>query len=266
MNTLINQQTQLRKPKTLQVENPKLVASCCQFQPHFIYNLAKPPSGGFFVYKPLEKSSIKVTKSLMNRISQNLISELEDKRFFVLDNLLSEEDIGLLYQEARRRHELKLYEPAKIGRGPNKQREESIRGDWTSWIEENETELIPIKNYLSIIDNLTKQINQVFFAGLKNFECHFSYYPEGSFYKKHVDQFQGQTARQLSCILYLNLDYQNKDGGELVIYSQDDSNEELIRINPLGGRFVCFLTKDLYHEVLICNQPRYALTGWVRND
>lgn len=202
----------------------------------------------------------------MSNISNEFISKLEDQRFFVIDHLLSDEDIRALYQEAQKRHESQLFEPAKIGRGHDKQRQESIRGDWTSWIDENENQIDSLKKYTKIIEELTAKVNQFYFAGLKTFECHFSYYPKGTFYKKHVDQFHGQTARQLSCILYLNLDYQEEDGGELVIYSPDDSQLEVKRTHPQGGRFVCFLTKNLYHEVLTCNKPRYALTGWVRND
>lgn len=202
----------------------------------------------------------------MDNISDELISKLEGERFFVIDHLISDDDIRALHQEALDRHEKHLFEPAKIGRGQDKQRQESIRGDWTSWIDENENQIESYKKYNQIIQDLTAKINQYYFAGLKRFECHFSYYPKGTFYKKHVDQFQDQTARQLSCLLYLNLDYKKEDGGELIIYSQHDPKVEMSRIQPKGGRFVCFLTKDLSHEVLTCNQPRYALTGWVRND
>jgi len=201
----------------------------------------------------------------MDKISEEIITQLEEQRYFVIDDLLSKTDLQNLHQEALRRDKLKLFEPAKIGRGAKQQREINIRGDWTSWIEEEDSN-DSLQKYFNLIEDLTKQINKIFFTGLKHFECHFSYYPAGTFYKKHVDQFQGHTARQLSCILYLNLNYKIEDGGELVIYSQHDSNKELSRIHPLGGRFVCFLTKDLHHEVLMSHQDRFALTGWVRND
>ena len=201
----------------------------------------------------------------MEKFSEDFMTMLEDHRFFVRDDLLDKTDLNILYQEALRRHNLKFFEPAKIGRGANQQREINVRGDWTSWIEEDEPNK-SIQKYLQIIGELTDQINKTFFAGLKRFECHFSFYPAGTYYKKHVDQFQGHTARQLSCILYLNLDYKKEDSGELVIYSPLDTKKELIRVPPLGGRFVCFLTKDLHHEVLLCQKDRFALTGWVRND
>jgi hypothetical protein len=121
--------------------------------------------------------------------------------------------------------------------------------------------------------------------------------PGGSTYPLHVDNPQGLAAndtRKLTCILYLNPEYQAErgDGGELrlIVVSDDDDKEENgqtthpVDLTPEGGRMVLFWSDEIPHEVLptapdfvgvvdddddvsdeIMDNPldRYALTLWI---
>jgi len=81
----------------------------------------------------------------------------------------------------------------------------------------------------------------------------------GTFYKRHLDQFKKDDHRKLSVICYLNKNWKASEGGQLRIYV---SGAEL-DILPVAGRFVCFRSDQLEHEVLPATRERWSLTGWI---
>jgi SM-20-related protein len=114
---------------------------------------------------------------------------------------------------------------------------------------------------------LREAINCSLYLGLKEYEGHFALYPEGAVYQKHIDQFKtgpGNQERLISVIFYLNEDWGDDQGGELVLYNPYDHQKILETITPKLGRLACFLTENLPHEVLMATRPRYSLTGWLR--
>jgi 2OG-Fe(II) oxygenase superfamily len=114
--------------------------------------------------------------------------------------------------------------------------------------------------------------------------------PGGSTYPLHVDNPQGlvvNDTRKLTCILYLNPDYESErgDGGELrLVLGKDGApgdETKLVDLTPEGGRMVLFWSDEIPHEVLptapdyvssIGNElqhsplDRYALTIWIPTD
>jgi SM-20-related protein len=112
------------------------------------------------------------------------------------------------------------------------------------------------------METLRINLNRHLFLGLFDYECHYAYYPPGAFYRKHVDAFKGDTNRILSAVLYLNPIWEPQDGGELVLYS---NQEELLEsILPSYGKLVLFLSQDFPHEVLPVSKSRYSIAGWFR--
>ena len=97
-------------------------------------------------------------------------------------------------------------------------------------------------------------------ADIRNYEFHYSLYEAGDFYKKHLDQFKDNSIRQFSMISYLNPNWQAQDGGELQIY-QTDANQT---IAPTQGKTVFFRSNELEHEVLVTNERRLSVTGWLK--
>jgi len=106
-------------------------------------------------------------------------------------------------------------------------------------------------------------INRRLFLGLFSFESHFSHYAAGDFYKRHYDAFKGQANRVLSMVVYLNSDWTQEDGGELVLYT-DSRDVEGITVTPSFGTVVVFLSEDFPHEVLTTHRDRYSIAGWFR--
>jgi len=99
--------------------------------------------------------------------------------------------------------------------------------------------------------------------GLFSFESHLAHYGNGDFYKRHYDAFQNQRSRVLSMVVYLNQSWGPDDGGELVLY-REDVDQEGIRVTPLMGTVVLFLSEEFPHAVLPAKRDRYSIAGWYR--
>ena len=100
--------------------------------------------------------------------------------------------------------------------------------------------------------------------------------PGGSTYPLHVDNTRGvmgspqDDIRKLTCIVYLNPNYQKGDGGELRLLLLEGG---CLDLDPRGGRFVLFWSDEIPHEVLPCKPEsnderfdRYALTIWLPDN
>lgn len=153
---------------------------------------------------------------------------------------------------------------AGVGRGETLEIREDIRRDQVMWLQPGEfSEEQEI--YLAWLETLRLALNQRFFLGLFEFEGHFAIYPEGAFYKPHLDRHAGTSDRIVTTILYLNPDWQPGDGGELKLWTTvGEKAGEFIIIEPRMGTLVCFLAGDFWHEVLPAKKIRMSITGWFR--
>ena len=187
-----------------------------------------------------------------------LITMLIEKGWFHQDHFFEQNFCLELLKEAR---ELEWIQ-AKIGKDEKKQEALTVRTDSIVWIEEEFATPVQ-KNYLTQMNSLMDTLNQELYLGLKEYECHFAQYRPSGFYKKHLDQHTGSNARMISSILYLN---ETQNGGELAIYNRENPDVIEALIRPRPGSFVCFLSNQIYHEVLPAESERFSLTGWFRNS
>jgi SM-20-related protein len=136
---------------------------------------------------------------------------------------------------------------------------EAIRSDAIYWLDKkhnNEYE----NEFFEKIEAFISYLNQTCYTNIKSYEFHYSLYEVGDFYKKHLDQFSDNSSRQFSLISYLNSDWKIKDGGELMVYQQDNNQS----IAPTQGKTIFFKSNELEHEVLVTNQRRMSVTGWLK--
>ena len=163
--------------------------------------------------------------------------------------------------EARDRGEFKR---AGVGRGLDLQVREDIRGDHVMWLQTDAASAEQVI-YLAKLELLRLALNQRFFLGLFEYEGHFAVYPEGAFYKAHLDRHAGTSDRIVTTILYLNPNWQPGDGGELKLWTTSgDKVGAFILIEPRLGTLVCFMSGDFWHEVLPTRRPRLSISGWFR--
>ena len=152
------------------------------------------------------------------------------------------------------------FKKAGIGRGENYLENEFVRTDEICWIN---GDVEAGKNWLNWTASLQSFLNRRLFLGLFSFESHFAHYRPGDYYKRHYDAFRGEANRVLSVVAYFNSEWTATDGGELVLY-KDDHDKEGVKVVPLFGTLVTFLSEEFPHEVLAAKRDRHSIAGWFR--
>ncbi|HOY22942.1 MAG TPA: 2OG-Fe(II) oxygenase [Cellvibrio sp.] len=190
---------------------------------------------------------------------------LVERGYWVMDNALPKILLNqlLIYFNHLQADEFKV---AGIGRQTDFQVQGTIRSDKIHWIQPS---IEIMAEFLESMGSLRVGLNRRLFMGLFDYESHFAHYPIGAFYKKHLDAFrgkhqQGKSNRVLSTVLYLNHAWQPSDGGELLLYAEDDENRVIESILPEYGRLVIFLSEKFPHEVLPAKRERKSIAGWFR--
>ena len=166
--------------------------------------------------------------------------------------------------ESRAAWEEGEFRRAGVGRGKNLVIREDVRTDHVMWLRDEDITACQ-QRYLDKLEELRIALNRSLYLGLMDFEGHFAVYPEGGFYKQHLDRHRDTSDRIVTVILYLNPGWQPGDGGELKIWTQPGDREgEFEIIEPRLGTLVCFLAGDHWHEVLPARKTRASITGWFR--
>ncbi len=183
---------------------------------------------------------------------------LAQQDYVVIDNFLNNNILENVVSFFDAKIEEDKLTKAAIGSTGDSKIIEEIRGDYTYWLDKarDQNELLLFDS----LDEMQQLINRFFFLSLSDYEFHLALYPKGTFYKKHLDQFQGRNNRMISMIIYLNENWKLGDGGELKIYPE---GKEPSVIEPLMNRCILFRSDTLYHEVLTSNCDRKSITGWM---
>lgn len=172
-------------------------------------------------------------------------------------------NVAALADELQSRWEEGAFRAAGVGVGPELQVRPEIRRDHVHWLEET-PQTAAEQPYFTALEALRKAINQRLYLGLLGIEGHMTLYPPGSFYRKHLDQFQAVAHRRVSTILYLNQAWQTEYGGQLRLYLDDSDSGEYRDVIPLGGTLVSFFSDRFYHEVLPTQRERMSITSWFK--
>jgi SM-20-related protein len=191
---------------------------------------------------------------------QQIADALAQKGFVIIDNFF--DDWKILKQEAEKLAQNNAFSPAFIGQGNTQQHNIMQRGDNIFWLDKDNFSPTQ-KAFFEKMDTLQSFLNQNFFWGTNEVEMHFAIYDQNMFYQKHLDNFKIKNTRRLSFVLYLNENWVPENGGELRIYSNET---DYTNIQPIGGRLACFVSTEIWHEVLPTLVPRYSLTGWLRRN
>ncbi|ALM53163.1 2OG-Fe(II) oxygenase [Halomonas huangheensis] len=192
-----------------------------------------------------------------------LIDSLVEHGWYIGQQVLDPALCQALHQEVTIRAQQQSMSRAGVGRGKEHELREDIRGDAIHWLNR---ETLAQRRYLDAMRELQQAINVSLYLGLFEYEAHFAHYPAGAFYRRHLDSFRGRANRVVSTVGYLNADWPQDAGGEMVIFDQHDPERELARVTPDAGTFVCFLADRIPHEVLPTHQPRASIAGWFRRN
>lgn len=193
--------------------------------------------------------------SLFELIAQDII----EKGYSIRTKALPSELANTLHFHLHNMAEYKFSE-ASIGRQLQQQVVETVRNDEIAWIHGNSPAGL---QWLKWTQALQSYLNRRLFLGLFSFESHFAHYAKGHYYKRHLDAFKGQANRVLSLVTYLNPEWHQDQGGELVIYN--DANDQVgTHVLPEFGTIAVFLSEEFEHEVKPALKDRYSIAGWFR--
>lgn len=180
--------------------------------------------------------------------------------FAIIDNFLPEKPF-LALQQSILEQKIPALKKAFIGQAQSYQQLSAIRSDNIAWLDEINPRTHE-EPYLLALSELATQLNQAFYLGLSNLESHYAVYEPGAFYRKHIDQFRHNQDRKISCVYYLNQNWQEKEGGQLCLY---DNDENLLQaVFPIGNRMI-FFRSDMLHEVCVTHRLRYSIASWLKN-
>lgn len=195
-----------------------------------------------------------------NVLYENIIEDLTTKQYSIIDNFFTSEEVVALRQTLLEKYEEDAFKKSAIGNRTNEVIKKAIRGDIILWIDENNINASE-QLFFNKINDLKHYLNRTCFLGINQKEFHYAIYPEGTFYKRHLDTFQNDDRRKLSFVCYLNEEnWKPENGGELILYLE--KGEEVVY--PFPGKVVIFESQILEHEVKPVNTPRLSITGWLK--
>ncbi|MBV8657881.1 MAG: 2OG-Fe(II) oxygenase [Burkholderiales bacterium] len=196
---------------------------------------------------------------------RQLVDALAETGIVVIDHFLSPDECARLRTRAQHLREAGAFQRAAIGRAQSRTVADDVRRDEVLWLNEHDS-LSDEAPYWFRVNALMRAMNQALFLGLRYGEFHYAHYPEGGFYRRHLDRFRDDDARAISCVCYLNADWQAGDGGELRVWADAEGLGEMQDVAPQAGRLVLFRSEQFLHEVLPTRVERWSITGWMRRD
>lgn len=195
-------------------------------------------------------------------MSQELYSKITDALvqdgYIVINNAINPQLTSDLLNLAKKS---KNFRRAAISRATSKQINPEKRRDKILWMDyDNGVQ----SQFLDFSNGLKDYLNRELFMCITYYESHFAIYEEGDFYETHLDAFKNSKNRVVTTVYYLNDEWKEENGGELVVY--DDKNSFLKKVIPQANTLVVFLSEKFPHEVLAAKRKRYSIAGWFRVD
>ena len=148
---------------------------------------------------------------------------------------------------------------AGIGNNLVKDAGQKMRSDKIYWMDKSHDNIFE-QEFLQLAADFIERLNSTCYTGINACEFHYAVYEEGSFYKRHKDQFANDSNRKYSLINYLNTNWLEEDGGQLLVYQ----NEEVQKILPHSQTAVFFKSDEMEHEVTKTHRSRMSITGWLK--
>jgi len=201
---------------------------------------------------------------VLNPLYEKVIDGLMEQRYSIVDDFFTKEEVAGLRTALIRRYDEDQFKKSAIGNQSNEKIIDAVRGDFILWLDEANAGDAE-RNFFNKLSEFTQYLNRTCFMGIAKQEFHYAVYPEGTFYKRHLDTFMNDSSRKLSVVCYLNdEDWKPEYGGELTLYFEENGKEVAKNIYPLQGRLVVFESQVLEHEVKPVNKKRLSITGWLK--
>lgn len=196
---------------------------------------------------------------IMNNAFDTIInSYLEDNIGFD-SNFLSITLANGLHQNILQLQQDEQMQHANIGNDKIKDNNQKIRSDKIYWMDKSHNNAFE-NEFLQLAENFIEHLNSTYYTGINAYEFHYAVYEEGTYYKRHKDQFKNNNSRKYSLINYLNHNWLEEDGGQLLVYQ----NDGVQKIQPQSQTAVFFNSSEMEHEVVLAHRQRMSITGWLK--
>jgi len=192
-------------------------------------------------------------------LSDAIGAGLADDGRVVVPGFVTDDLVRRLRGRARTLDRDERFAPAGVGRAGSRVERADVRGDRIAWLDATTSDQAE-RELAAALDGVRLAANRALALGAFDGEFHYAIYPPGAGYARHRDRFRDDDARVLSCIVYLNLDWRDGDGGHLRFHDDERSTD----VRPDGGTLVAFLADRHEHEVLPATRERMSVSGWFR--
>jgi SM-20-related protein len=193
-------------------------------------------------------------ENLYSKITDALV----DDGYIIIKNALPEELSSRLLKSTQAES---AFKKAGISGANSLHLDSRRRRDKILWLDEDG---LAQSEFLAFSRGLQEYLNRSLYLGLSYYEAHFAIYEKGDFYEKHLDAFKNSKNRVVTTVYYLNEDFKESDGGELLVY--DEHDKLLTNVVPTANTLVVFMSEKFPHEVLPAIKKRYSIAGWFRVD
>jgi SM-20-related protein len=208
-------------------------------------------------------------------LSPTQLQELQEQRYLIVPNFLSPIFAEAIRQDMQALRKSSQFRQAKIGQDATNALNTEIRVAETCFIGPDKLDFnrqhpnAARKELYSVLDTVRQSLMDATQVPLDASlsELLYAYYPNGGYYRTHVDAMPGSASflRQYSLLLYVNDETWDvaKDGGSLRLYlNQEEENHSTLDVSPTGGTLVLFQSDAIPHEVLDTTRERCVVVGW----
>ena len=195
----------------------------------------------------------------MNSPFEVLIDSYLDNKIGIDTIFLNKKLSAGLHQNILQLQKDHLMVSAGIGNDEVKDAKQKKRSDKIYWLDKSHSNIYE-QEFLQLVEDFIDHLNRTCYTGINSYEFHYAVYEQGSFYKRHRDQFKNDSNRKYSLISYLNENWLEEDGGQLLVY-QDETSQKVL---PHSQTAVFFKSDEMEHEVTEANRSRMSITGWLK--
>jgi SM-20-related protein len=195
----------------------------------------------------------------MNSQFDLLIDSYLDTKVGIDAGFLTEALSSGLQQNILHLRQEELMTAAGIGNDEMKNPDQKMRGDKIYWMDKDSSNIYE-QQFLQLVEDFIDHLNGTCYTGINAYEFHYAVYEEGSFYKRHKDQFKNDSNRKYSLINYLNENWLEEEGGQLLVYQHEGTQ----KILPHSQTAVFFKSDEMEHEVAKANRRRMSVSGWLK--
>ena len=204
-------------------------------------------------------------------LSPAQLQQLQEQKYVIVPNFVSPAVCQAIREDIQSLRQKSQFRQAKIGQDATNTLNTDIRVAETCFIGPDKAAFnqqhpnAARKALYTVLDTTRQSLADATHVPLDASlsELLYAYYPNGGYYRTHVDALPGSASylRQYSLLLYVNDETwdEHKDGGSLRLHLPENRTRD---VPPTGGTLVLFQSDALPHEVRDTTRERYVVVGW----